>query len=101
MSVPSVLTKLEIPETAQLARVRRVLESLDAGLTPDDGLSARQLGYAFQTARALGYLTNGSAPQLTPSARTLLGTVVGSAEERAELRRAISACELVQEAIPN
>ncbi|WP_437331520.1 hypothetical protein [Sorangium sp. So ce394] len=101
-----LLRSTEIPQADNLANVRRVLEALAGGATAKEaiaqqtGISLRHVGYALAAARVLGWLGDDDA-SITPTGRELLAAPPSTADERALLRRAIFACDVVKEVAPD
>ncbi|AUX33930.1 MULTISPECIES: hypothetical protein [Sorangium] len=101
-----LLRSTEIPQADNLANVRRVLEALAGGASAKDeiaqqtGISVRHVGYALAAARVLGWLGDDDV-SITPAGRGLLAVPPGTADERAQLRRAIFACDVVKEVAPD
>ncbi|KYF78253.1 hypothetical protein BE18_02170, partial [Sorangium cellulosum] len=101
-----LLRSTEIPQADNLANVRRVLEALAGGATAKEaiaqqtGISLRHVGYALAAARVLGWLGDDDV-SITPAGRGLLAAPPGTADERAHLRRAIFACDVVKEVAPD
>ncbi|WP_437933337.1 hypothetical protein [Sorangium sp. So ce341] len=101
-----LLRSTEIPQADNLANVRRVLEALAGGATAREeiaqqtGISLRHVGYALAAARVLGWLGDDDV-SITPAGRGLLAAPPGTADERAHLRRAIFACDVVKEVAPD
>ncbi|MGK3993004.1 hypothetical protein [Sorangium sp. So ce1024] len=100
-----LLRSAEIPQADNLANVRRALEALAAGaatreqIAEQTGISLRHVGYALAAARVLGWL--GDDASITPAGRALLAAPAGTPDERAHLRRAIFACDVVKEVAPD
>ncbi|WP_437720164.1 hypothetical protein [Sorangium sp. So ce861] len=101
-----LLRSTEIPQADNLANVRRVLEALAGGASAKEevaqqtGISVRHVGYALAAARVLGWLGDDDA-SITPAGRGLLAAPPGTADERAHLRRAIFACDVVKAVAPD
>ncbi|WP_437729850.1 hypothetical protein [Sorangium sp. So ce1335] len=101
-----LLRSAEIPQADNLANVRRVLEALAGGaaareqIAEQTGISLRHVGYALAAARVLGWLGDDDA-SITPAGRALLAAPAGTPDERAHLRRAIFACDVVKEVAPD
>lgn len=98
---------VEVPQFDSLARVRLVLEAW-AGAEGVGGPSTasvaralrvteRNVAYALHAARALGLL---GGRELTPLGRELCASAAGGEAERACLRRAVAASEVVQAVAP-
>ncbi|WP_437774297.1 hypothetical protein [Sorangium sp. So ce1097] len=100
-----LLRSAEIPQADNLANVRRVLEALADGaaareqIAEQTGISLRHVGYALAAARVLGWLDDDAS--ITPAGRALLAVPAGTPDERAHLRRAIFACDVVKEVAPD
>lgn len=101
-----LLRSAEIPQADNLANVRRALAALAGGaaareqIAEQTGISLRHVGYALAAARVLGWLGDDDA-SITPAGRALLAAPAGSPDERAHLRRAIFACDVVKEVAPD
>ncbi|WP_437961845.1 hypothetical protein WME76_20835 [Sorangium sp. So ce119] len=101
-----LLRSAEIPQADNLANVRRVLDALATGVAAKEqiaeqtGISLRHVGYALAAARVLGWLGDDDA-SVTPAGHALLAAPAGTPDERAHLRRAIFACDVVKEVAPD
>lgn len=91
-----------VPETADLERVRAVLQAIRDELSPHDvsGLSARQTSYALHTALALSLVArSGQEHVLAAKGREFLSLRWGSDEAKAYLSAAVRTTDLFK-AIP-
>lgn len=92
--VQALDVKLEVPETADLSRLRIVLEHLQNGVALErvPSLKSRQVGYVIQTLRCLGLVD--ATRSITPSGAAYLKVRESSKDEAELLRRSILASPL-------
>lgn len=102
------LKTADVPQADSLALVRRLLEAIAVSpgtaakdLAEKTKFSERHVRYRLQAARILGFLQPGGEPELTPRAKRLLTTEVGSPEEKRQLASGINDCAEVQLIAPN
>ena len=102
------LKTADVPQADSLALVRRLLEAIAVSpstavrdLAEKTMFSERHVRYRLQAARILGFLKPEGEPELTPRAKRLLTTDVGSPEEKKQLASAVSDCPSVQLIAPN
>lgn len=101
---PTVKLKTsDVPQADSLTLVRRVLEAIAVSpslavkdLAERTEFSARHVRYRIQAARILGFVDPEGEPKLTPRAKRLLATTVGSPDERNQLMKAINNSEPVR-----
>ena len=93
----------DVPQADSLALVRRLLEGIavSPGTAVKDlaeltKFSERHVRYRLQAARILGFLHPDGEPELTPRAKRLLATEVGSPEEKKQLASAVNDCQSVR-----
>lgn len=75
----------DVPQADSLGLIRRLLEAIAVspstavkGLAEKTKFSERHVRYRMQAARILGFLKPEGEPELTPRAKRLLATEVGS-----------------------
>jgi hypothetical protein len=98
----------EIPQADTLSTIRQLIEAINQLEVPSTpaliaatGFSERHVQYRLSAARALGLVTpRGKDTALTSKGKRLVSTGVGSAEEKAEFRRAVRACPAVRQIDP-
>jgi hypothetical protein len=102
------LKSSDVPQADSLPLVRRVLETIAVSPSPAvrdlaerTGFSERHVRYRIQAARILGFIDAEGDPKLTPRAKRLLATTVGSPEEKKQLASAINDCESVRIIAPD
>lgn len=93
----------DVPQADSLALVRRLLEAVAVSpstaakdLAERTKFSERHVRYRLQAARIRGFLQPEGEPELTPRAKRLLATEVGSPEEKKQLAGAVNDCQSVR-----
>jgi hypothetical protein len=98
----------DVPQADRLKLVRRLLEAIASSastavkdLAERTKVSERHVRYRMQAARILGFLPPEGEPTLTPRAKRLLATDVGSPEEKKQFVSAVNECPSVRLIAPN
>ena len=101
------LTSIEIPQADSLENVRRVVEAIGSGassrkdIEEKTDISLRHIDYTIHAAKSLGFLVGGDALAVSDRGKALIATARGSNEERAELRAAFKADEVLELLAPD
>jgi hypothetical protein len=98
----------DVPQADRLKLVRHLLEAIATSpstavkdLAERTKFSERHVRYRMQAARILGFLPLEGEPTLTTRAKRLLGTDVGSPEEKKQFVSAVNECPSVRLIAPN
>ena len=99
----------EIPQADTLSTIRLLVDAIPKLESPSTkilaeatGFTLRHVQYRLSAARALGLVTSkDKGLSLTARGTRLNATAIGSAEEKAELRRPVRACPAVKQIDPD